>query len=317
VQAVQRVMRRGRFAGRAAALLSLASWLVLGTGLEASGQSSVQSGWWSAAPGVAPDAPEDGLVVEGPDESQPVTFAAVSYSLASGETPESLELTVASGSASTPSATLALCPLTTGSFSPEQGGSASDAPEYDCASKVTAAPEGDPSASTYTFTVGSLVSGEGLAVAIVPTAPGGRVVFDAPDASSLQVSAGSSFSSTETSEFTSDVPSSGSEESTGASGTPALDAAPSSGAASDTAAGDAQAAAPQKTTASSAPAGGEQNLATAAATSDAGGGGSFRAPLFIALALAAAVLWLLAGSLAGPSAPEDGTEGLALSDSGE
>src|SRR5439155_23450796 len=107
----------------------------------------------------------------------------VSYTL-TGATAESLKLTVAPGSASTRAATLALCPLTTPSFSPAEGGAAADAPKYDCASKVTAAPGSD--GSSYAFDVASLIQNDALAVAIVPTASTDRVVFQRPDDNSLE-----------------------------------------------------------------------------------------------------------------------------------
>src|SRR5436309_8842908 len=115
---------------RALVLAGLVMGVLVVTGSDAWGQASVESGWWTTAPvAVAPDAPSDGLVVQGgPDASQPLAFAALGYTGASGAAPSSLKLTVASGSAMTPDATLAVCPLTT-SFIPEQGGAAGDAPK--------------------------------------------------------------------------------------------------------------------------------------------------------------------------------------------
>jgi len=183
--------------------VSLAIGALVVTAPAASAEAPDQSGWWTSAPvAVAPDAPSDGLVVQGgQDTNQPTSFAAVSYAL-SGATAEKLKLTVASGSASTPSATLALCPLSTSGFSPAQGGSSSDAPKFDCTNKVTAAPSSD--GTTYTFDVASLVRSEALAVAIVPTTSTDRVVFQKPDDSSLQTSAAASsdFTSSDSSSFT-------------------------------------------------------------------------------------------------------------------
>jgi hypothetical protein len=103
--------------------------------------STVESGWWTAAPILThPDAPAEGLVVQGgPTSESAVAYAAVDYSLAAGESPVSLRLSVLKGSASTPNTTLAVCPLVE-SFTPEQGGPLKDAPEFDCAARTTAVP---------------------------------------------------------------------------------------------------------------------------------------------------------------------------------
>ena len=58
----------------------------------------------------------------------------------------------------------------------------SDAPPYNCAHKVTAAPSAD---GKYQFDASGLVSNGVLAVAILPTGPIDRVVLNAPDANSL------------------------------------------------------------------------------------------------------------------------------------
>jgi hypothetical protein len=146
--------------------------------------ASVEAGWWTAAPiALAPDAPADGLVVQGsPDPAQPLSYAAIAYELAPGEGPLSLTLTVAAGSASTPNASLALCPLT-GSFIPSNGGPMADAPTYDCATRVTASPTEGP---TYQFDVTGLHALGALSLAVVPAGATDRVVLAKPGTEALQ-----------------------------------------------------------------------------------------------------------------------------------
>lgn len=155
-----------------------------------------QQGWWTELnPGVAglappvpvpPDVPSNGLLVEGgPSSSSPVAFAALVYDLSPGSSVSTLTLQVASSSASTPDTTLELCSLDNPTINAEEGGPMSDAPSYDCSHKVTSA--SGSSGTSYQFDVSSLVSNATLAVAILPTAPTDRVVFNAPDTNSLAV----------------------------------------------------------------------------------------------------------------------------------
>jgi hypothetical protein len=97
------------------------------------------SGWWTTTPvAVAPDA-QGGLVVQGgPQADQPVSYAAVQFTLENGETASALSLTTAPSSGSTPGTTLTVCPLTD-SFAPADGGAMADAPRYDCSSKASSA----------------------------------------------------------------------------------------------------------------------------------------------------------------------------------
>lgn len=154
-------------------------------GSSAEAATSVQAGWWTTAPmATAPDAPADGLVLQGgPDFDNPFAYAAVEYALLSGESPSSVTLTIAPNSATTPNATLTVCPLTE-PFTPAQGGASGEAPAYDCGTKVTAAAASD--GTTYTFDVAAL-AGEGtLAIAILPGASTDRVVLSRPQLDSLQ-----------------------------------------------------------------------------------------------------------------------------------
>lgn len=121
----------------------------------------------------------------GDGDTGAAAFGALSYDVPEGATVGKLTLTVAPNSATTPSTTLELCPLTSQSFKPEEGGAMSDAPSYSCAHNVTAA----PTSSSYQFDVSSLVSSGSLAVAILPTSPSDRVVLSQPDTKSLDVQA--------------------------------------------------------------------------------------------------------------------------------
>lgn len=149
--------------------------------------SSLRWGWWTAAtPVVYPDVPPDGLVVHGgssPDA--PLAYSAVGFEVGPKAESVALRLSVAPGSASTPGASVAACPLTGASFSPTRGGPVSDAPPFDCTTRVTAGPSADGSA--YRLDLTSLVREGGVAVAILPTAAGERVVFAAPTPSAVEV----------------------------------------------------------------------------------------------------------------------------------
>jgi hypothetical protein len=160
-------------------------------------------GWWTvtnpggaalpvalpAAPPGPPDVPGRGLLVQAGPADMPTAYAALLYELDPGTTAGKLTLAVAPNSGTTPMATLQLCGLLQPINHPEQGGPMSDAPPFNCGKKVTAAPSAD--GKSYTFDAAGLVSNNLLAVAILPTGPADRVVFSAPDASSLATTAGS------------------------------------------------------------------------------------------------------------------------------
>lgn len=166
------------------------------TALPAGASAPQNQGWWTSTnPGLTaapaappPDVPADGLLVEGGANGSPTAFAAVQYDLASGSAPSVLTLAVAPNSATTPASTLEVCPLMGSIPLPEQGGPAADAPRYSCAHKVTSQPAAD--GKHYRFAVSSLLGQGTLAVAVLPTAPTDRVVFDKPDAGSLTPDAG-------------------------------------------------------------------------------------------------------------------------------
>lgn len=162
-----------------------------------------QQGWWtvlnpgigglSAPAPIPPDVPSNGLLVEGgPTASSPAAFAALLYSLGQGASASTLTLQVTSNSATTPNSTLEVCPLSSDSFNAQEGGPASAAPSYDCTKKVTASASSN--GTSYQFDASSLVSNGTLAVAVLPTSPSDRVVFNAPDSNSLAVQAPSTSS---------------------------------------------------------------------------------------------------------------------------
>jgi hypothetical protein len=105
------------------------------------------------------------------------------YYLPIGATASTLTLNVAPNSASTPMATLELCPLVNPVLNPEEGGPSTDAPPYDCTHNVSAGP--NTGGTAYQFQVSSLVTDGSLGVAILPTSPTDRVVLAQPDANSL------------------------------------------------------------------------------------------------------------------------------------
>lgn len=260
----------------------------------ASAASSVTTGWWTSSPvAAAPDAPDDQLVVQGgPDPEQPLSYAAVAYALSADEVPRSLTLTVAESSASTPSATIAVCPLTD-AFAPAQGGPMADAPRYDCAGAVTATVSED--GTSYEFGLEELAIEGDLALAVLPTTPTDRVVFEAPGTEAL-----SSFTRAGTPTPASDP----GEPSTGAAGDPALDsggdvAVPDTGDSFDLPADTAEPGSDPVTDSTAV------TTPIAAGASQAGDEEddddlSFVPPLvFVVLVAAAGLLWVVAGSTAG------------------
>jgi hypothetical protein len=112
----------------------------------------------------------------------------VLYELDPSATAGNLTLTVAPNSLTTPSATLQLCPLLQPVNHPDEGGPMSDAPPYNCAHKVTAAPGSD--GKSYQFDASGLLTDHVVAVAVLPTGPADRVVLNAPDANSLTTQPG-------------------------------------------------------------------------------------------------------------------------------
>jgi hypothetical protein len=196
----------------ATALWAAAALTVLGGAHPAGAAAPDQQGWWTTAnqgsipevgqPAPAPsppDVPAKGLLVEGPSgsavggatsstpvggtSSAPLAYAGLVYYLPIGATASTLTLSVTKNSASTPMATLELCPLVNPVLNPEEGGPSTDAPPYDCTHNVSAGP--NTGGTAYQFQVSNLVADGSLGVAILPTSPTDRVVLDQPDANSL------------------------------------------------------------------------------------------------------------------------------------
>jgi hypothetical protein len=151
--------------------------------------TEVVHGWWTqaaAAPGVpgalvAPDAPTEGLVVQGgADGVGPISFAALAFSYEAGSVPTVLRLPLASGSVAAGTALQACAVL--GPVNPASGGPMSEAPSYDCSAAVPATVEAD----AVTFDVSALAtSADELKVALLAAGPGDRIVFAKPDVSVL------------------------------------------------------------------------------------------------------------------------------------
>ena len=183
--------------------------MVTGLGASPAGAAAPnQQGWWtttnqgpvpevgqSAPSPNPPDVPAKGLLVQGPTQatpasapvspaSSPVAYAGLVYYLPFGATASTLTLTVAANSATTPMATLELCPLVNPVLNPEEGGPIADAPPYDCTHNVSTGPN-TAGTTTYQFKVSDLVTDGSLAVAILPASPTERVVLDQPDTNSL------------------------------------------------------------------------------------------------------------------------------------
>lgn len=161
----------------------------MGTSL-ARADAPMTQGWWSSATvgappaqaSAAPDVPADGLLVQsGP--SAPTAYAALNYLLAPETTADKLIVEIAPTSATSPASTMKICPLVKPSFVAKQAGPIADAPAYDCTKQVVAAL--DSGGKKFSASVGSLVSGGMLAVALLPGDTSTRIVLSKPDLSSL------------------------------------------------------------------------------------------------------------------------------------
>jgi hypothetical protein len=260
-------------------LMALAAAAAVLTPTAAPAADAAGSGWWTASPlAVAPDA-QDALVVQGgPRADQPVSYAAVQFTLAEGESAARLTLTTAPSSASTPTATLTVCPLT-GALAPADGGPMADAPRYDCASSASS-PATD---GAYSFDLSGLSASGTLGLAVLPGAPSDRVVLAKPGADALETS--------------------GADTSTGGEVAFGTDSSTADGFGSPAPTGSFVAPATDPVPASSvgAPAAGPVDAAPAPVDADAhvassSDGGRPVAPLvFVLLVLVAAALWTTAG----------------------
>jgi hypothetical protein len=195
----------------AVASAAVAAVGVMGFAYPAHAEAPAQQGWWTQAnpalasqsglPVPAPPAPADvpanGLLVEGGSSAaSPTAYAALAYQLPATATVGVLTLIVAPQSATTPNSTLRICPLTNPALNAEQGGPMTDAPAYDCTHSTTA--HASPSGNNFQFRVSTLASNGTLAVALLPTAPTDRVVFNQAGADSLTVAEAANITTTTT-----------------------------------------------------------------------------------------------------------------------
>lgn len=176
-------MTRGRISVFLATVVATIGLLASAAGSE----EAQQQGWWTTNnPGTpldatfAPDVPPDGLLVQG-GQGTPSAFSALLYTVEPDAKVRTLTLTVDPASISNAGSVLAVCPLVSPAFTPAQGGPIVDAPEYNCTAQVAGTTDG----TAYSFDVSALVVGSSLAVAVVPTSPLDRVVFDKPGPDSL------------------------------------------------------------------------------------------------------------------------------------
>jgi hypothetical protein len=188
-----------RLTVRCLAVLALTGLGVLGMGVgmpaTAETATEVVGGWWTAAapaagvPGVlaAPDAPADGLVVQGGSpEVGPVSYAALAFAYEPGNAPTTLKLPLASGAVAVGTA-LRAC-IVTGAVWPAQGAPLADGPTYDCTRSTPATVAGD----AVTFDVTELETAPGeLKVALLADGPSDRMVFAKPTVDVLALTAAS------------------------------------------------------------------------------------------------------------------------------
>lgn len=163
--------------------------------------SPSRQGWWKVGLPVADvgigglgnlqdpqgvDVPDGGLLVQGgPSVDQPAAYAAVAFDLDTATVGGPLKLIPAPNAVSVPASKLIACPLDDASFKPADGGAVADGPKYSCSSAVTATVD---SSGAYLFDIGGLRRGDSVGVAILPSAPTDRVVFNRPSDDALPVS---------------------------------------------------------------------------------------------------------------------------------
>ncbi|MBV9665497.1 MAG: hypothetical protein JOZ37_16125 [Actinobacteria bacterium] len=277
--------------GLAVALAATLSLGIVGAPAAHAAKPAAQ-GWWRSSLNVlgidltalldpsTVDVPADGLLVAGSTTAgQPEAIAAVAYTV-QGTVAGPLRLVPHAATATVPGSGAMACPLDNPTFKPAQGGLIENAPKYDCLGAVTAKVDSD---GAYVFDVSTLVRGDAVAVAILPTTQTSRIVFASPGDDSLLVKAEAPAPA---------LPSATADAATGSFGDAAL-SPPLPGAVlgNETAApGPAAEAAP--TASITAP----TAVAPIGATAPTPGRGSAgRAFLFLAIAAAIGVAWVVAG----------------------
>ena len=181
-------------------VVAAAVWFVPAT--TATAVAPARQGWWKApgpldglglgavsglgAPDTA-DVPDGGLLVAGgASTGQPDAVAALAFPLGGGAVTGPLRLVPDPNAASVPGSALMACPLDRPEFTPAEGGPMAEAPPFDCFSGAAATVDGE---GAYLFDVSAIVRDGSVAVALVPTRSTDRVVFSAPGADALPVSA--------------------------------------------------------------------------------------------------------------------------------
>jgi hypothetical protein len=174
---------------RAVAVFGAALSLVLpmGSVASASEPTTLVYGWWSngAVAGgpdgaVAPDAPSDGMVVQGGEA--PIgefAYAGLQFTYDSAALPGLLHLTLA-GTAPPTGTAVQACRMV-GNVTPAEGGPASQGPSYDC----TGSRAGTVVTGGMDFDVAAFATPGEVKVALVAGGPSDRVVFNKPTAASL------------------------------------------------------------------------------------------------------------------------------------
>ncbi|MEA2682567.1 MAG: hypothetical protein QOK05_895 [Chloroflexota bacterium] len=194
----------------AALVLGVIAWMFSAPPEAAAALAPDQTGWWNTSNqnGLAAPAPPDvdtskhDLFVEGfsgtggPNpaplpqnnaQGGAQALAAIHFSLQDGAAVEKLTLTLGGNKPpGTPS--VVACAITAPTFKAEDNGPVEDIPKYDCGVQSPGQLSADGNSFVFSD-IGHLTRGSSLSVMLVPGQLD-RVVFQHPDASSLQVSSG-------------------------------------------------------------------------------------------------------------------------------
>jgi hypothetical protein len=193
-------MRSVRRPAAVAVILLAAVFGAVGGRGGAHAASPSRQGWWKVGLPVADvgigglgnlqdpqgvDVPDGGLLVQGgASVDQPAAYAAVAFDLGTAAVGGALRLVPAPNAVSVPGSKLIACPLDDADFKPVDGGAVADGPKYSCSSAVNATVD---SSGAYVFDIAGLRRGDSLGVAILPSAPTDRVVFNRPSDDALPV----------------------------------------------------------------------------------------------------------------------------------
>ena len=156
-------LRTGLVGGAALALLVVAP-----AAHAHNGDHATAVGWWTSQPGAA-EAPENGFEVAA-FAGEPVSVAALRFTVEGSPTSATLTLTEAEGATVTPATALQAC-TTADPWEPEDPGAMADAPKADCTNGVDLTR--DEAAKTWSGDVGALLAGGSVMVVPGETAGGG------------------------------------------------------------------------------------------------------------------------------------------------